>query len=237
MPVGLSDALEFVESDETKLTITGFQIEGNSTDNLILKAYRQLKKDFKLPELHFHLHKAIPHGAGLGGGSSDAAFTLKMLNTFFKLGISESKLMEHASKLGADCAFFILNRPCFAEGIGNQFTPVDFNISEFKTIILKPPFGVNTADAYKSIKPKPPGFNLKTIGLLPVENWKDLIFNDFEDTVFGIYPEIAAIKQRLYNLGASYVSMSGSGSAVFALFRHLPADIEKQFPERYFIYR
>lgn len=236
-PVKLGDALEFVEAKRTSLSISGIEVEGNSEDNLILKAYRLLKQDYQLPELQFHLHKVVPFGAGLGGGSSDAAFTLKGLNSYFKLNISEEQLEKYASQIGADCPFFIKNKPTFASGIGNQFEDVELDLSSYSTIIVKPRIFVSTPDAFRNVCPKAPEFNLQKIGCLPVEEWKKHIVNDFEESVFPAYPEIAQIKEILYKQGAVYASMSGSGSAVYGIFRHSPIDLPKYLPKGIFIYR
>lgn len=236
-PVKLADALEFVEAKETVLSISGIEVDGNSEDNLIIKAYRFLKQDYKLPELAFHLHKAVPFGAGLGGGSSDAAFTLKALNSYFNLNISEEQLEVYASHIGADCPFFIKNQPTFAFGIGNQFEDTELDLSSYHIVIVKPNIFVSTPEAYRNIRPKAPDFNLRKIGTLPVEEWKNKIVNDFEESVFPAYPEIAKIKENLYEHGAVYASMSGSGSAVYGIFRHSPIDLANYLPKGIFIYR
>lgn len=236
-PVKLCDALEFVESKKTELTISGIQIDGNAADNIILKAYNLMGKDFILPSLHFHLHKAIPFGAGLGGGSSDAAFALKMINSNFNLKLSDEKLGEYAALIGADCTFFIRNKPSYVTGIGNELYETELDISDYSILIVKPAFGVNTAEAYRNIIPKPSQFNLNEIEKLPVGDWKMHIFNDFEPFVLSKYPIINDIKSLLYKNGALFASMSGSGSAVFGIFRHLPAEIEKSFPGDWFTYR
>lgn len=236
-PVNLADAVEFVEAAHTGLHVSGIEVDGNPEDNLIIKAYRLLKNDYRLPELQFHLHKAIPFGAGLGGGSSDAAFTLKALNSYFGLGISDAELINYASQIGADCAFFIHNKPSFAFGIGDQFEELELDLSSYKIAIVKPNFSVSTPEAYRSVSPKPSEFDLRKLGSLPVENWKDQIVNDFEKSVFQSYPEIKKIKQTLYECGAVYASMSGSGSAVFGIFRHLPIDLDNYLPKGIFIYR
>ena len=224
-PIKLSDALEFVVSEKTELSTTGIKIEGNTDDNLILKAYRILKKDFNLPEIKFHLHKIIPFGAGLGGGSSDAAFTLKALNSFFNLSISIEKLKYYAAQIGADCPFFIENKPAFASGTGDQLTPINIDLSQYKTVILFPPVTVSTADAYKSILPEKPDFDLRNLCSLPIEKWKETVFNDFEKYVFRIFPIVKELKEKLYEAGALYASMSGSGSAVYGIFSNLPIEI------------
>lgn len=236
-PVQISDALEFVSAGETNLTNSGIDIGGASENNLIIKAFNLLKKDFPLPPLHFHLHKVIPFGAGLGGGSSDAAFTFTMLNDYFKLGLSIQQLEDYASLVGADCPFFIRNNPTFATGIGNEFHPVELDLSEFKIIILKPDIFVSTPIAYKNILPQIPENSLIEVIKKPIDDWKELIINDFENSVFPQFPQIEELKHLLYDLGAKYASMSGSGSAVFGIFRHLPANLKNKIPEGVLLYR
>lgn len=236
-PVKLADALELAGSDTTELTISGMAINGDINQNLVLKAFRLLKNDFELPPVKFHLHKIIPFGAGLGGGSSDAAFALKLLNDHFQLQLSLECLINYARQIGADCPFFIENRPVFATGIGDQFQPVHLRLDDFQVVIVKPPFEVSTPEAYKNIIPAKPSFHLKEIENVPVEQWKEFVVNDFEKTIFPLYPEIESIKKSLYEMGAVYASMSGSGSAVFALFRHLPADFEIFTQKGILIYR
>lgn len=236
-PVKLSDALEIVRSDKTEFTASGIPIEGDPENNLVLKAYRMLETDFDLSPVKIHLHKKIPFGAGLGGGSADAAFALKMLNELFSLGLSHAVLEGYASKIGADCPFFIQNKPTFAHGIGNQFQEITLDISAFWIVLVKPPFSVSTPEAYRCIKPQKSNFDLRNIANLPIEDWKNNIRNDFESSVFPIYPRIAEFKQQLYNAGALYASMSGSGSAVFGIFRHLPVDLDIFIPKELFIYR
>jgi 4-diphosphocytidyl-2-C-methyl-D-erythritol kinase len=236
-PVKLADALEFAEAEKTTLTTSGIQINGDPEENLILKAYRLLQSDFNLPHLQFHLHKVIPFGAGLGGGSSDAAFTLKMLNDYFRLEIPQQKLEAYAAQIGADCPFFILNKPVFATGIGNKFHNIELNLTDYEIVILKPEINVSTPEAYKNVIPRNPKFRLNEIVKTPVSQWKNLIVNDFEKSIFPKYPQIAELKQLLYNLGADFASMSGSGSAVFGIFRHLPTDFEKKIPRGILLYR
>jgi 4-diphosphocytidyl-2-C-methyl-D-erythritol kinase len=236
-PVQLSDALEMVESRETKLTASGIQVDSPPEKNIVLKAWYLLHNDFDLPPVHFHLHKKIPFGAGLGGGSAAAAFTLKRLNEFFSLQISSENLKKYASTLGADCPFFIDNKPAFASGIGDELSPVDIDLSEFQIVILKPGFSVSTQEAYRNIFPAHPDFNLAELAQLPVEKWKETVLNDFEKSVFPAYPEIRKCKEMLYDQGAVYASMTGSGSAVFGIFRHLPADFDNFIPRGIYIYR
>lgn len=236
-PVKLTDALEFAEAGETRLTFSGIQIDGIPENNLIIKAYQLLKTDFNLPPLQFHLHKVIPFGAGLGGGSSDAAFTLKMLNEYYNLGLQTQQLELYAAQIGADCPFFIRNKPTFATGIGNNFQDIELDLSDFEIIILKPNISVSTPEAYRNVIPRNPKYRLTEIVKTPVDDWKNLIVNDFEKSVFLLHPQIAALKQLLYEQGANYVSMSGSGSAVFGIFRHLPTNIENKIPEGVLLYR
>jgi len=218
-PVKLFDALEFVISEKTELSTTGIKIEGNTNDNLILKAYRILKKDFNLPEIKFHLHKNIPLGAGLGGGSSDAAFTFKALNSFFNLGISTEKLKDYAALTGSDCPFFIENKPAKASETGNKLMPVNIDLTQYEIVILKPPVAISTAEAYKNITPALPDFDLQDLCNLPIENWKKTVVNDFEKYVFKVFPEVRKLKEKLYEAGAIYASMSGSGTAVYGVFQ------------------
>lgn len=236
-PVSVCDALEMVESDQIQFTASGIEIDGPPEDNLVLKAYRLLQSEFKLPPVHFHLHKNVPFGAGLGGGSADAAFALKMLNNHFGLNLNDADLENFAAKIGADCPFFIRNKPVFAEGIGNEFQNIEIDLSEYHIIILKPPFSVSTAEAYRNIVPAKPKFSLPEITRTAICDWKYLVINDFEKSVFPKYPQIAELKELLYDLGASFASMSGSGSAVFGIFRHLPVLPEKKIPAGVFIYR
>lgn len=236
-PVKLADALEFVEAKNTRLTISGIQVDGDPENNLIIKAYRLLRRDFQLPEIHFHLHKVVPFGAGLGGGSSDAAFALKMLNKHFNLNLDYQTLERYAAGLGADCPFFISNKPTFAHGIGDQFESINLDLSEYSIVIIKPAFSVSTVEAYRNIIPQKSEFDLRKIASLPVEEWRRVIKNDFEASVFPQHPQIRELKHQLYDLGAVYAAMSGSGSAVFGIFRRLPTDFDNYLPKGIFIYR
>lgn len=231
-PVHIEDALEIGvlnEPDaEFRLQVSGISVEGKPEDNLVVKAYRMLKQDFNLPPIEIYLYKRIPSGAGLGGGSADAAFMLKLLNDKFGLDISVDKLEEYAARLGADCAFFIKNTPTFAEGIGNIFEKVELNLNQYHIAIVKPDIFVSTRDAFSLIKPSRPQVSLKEIIKNPVETWKDNMVNDFETSVFAKYPAIGDIKQKLYDLGAVYASMSGSGSSVYGIFKE-KADLKKHF--------
>jgi len=229
-PVGWSDALEIAHSDELCFTTSGIAISGSPESNLVMKAYLLLQKDFGLPALKIHLHKQIPFGAGLGGGSSDAAFMLRLLNQTFDLQLSQEKLLEYAAVLGSDCPFFILNKPVFATGRGEIMSEINLNVKGLYLLLVKPPLEVSTVSAFQSVVPQRPVVSLSELINLPVQDWKNNIKNQFESSVFPQYPEIAGIKNQLYDQGAVYASMSGSGSCVFGLFNELPAGIENLFP-------
>ena len=236
IPVGWSDVLEFVVADELELITTGIQISGSMESNLVIKAYRLLQKDFELPALKIHLHKTIPSGAGLGGGSSDAAFMLRLLNKTFDLKLSEDKLLELAAVLGSDCPFFIVNKPVYATGRGELMNIIDLTLNGRFILLVKPPIEVSTAKAFQFVVPKKSGVSLPELLKLPIAEWKDKVTNQFEQSVFQQYPEVGDIKQKLYKLGAEYASMSGSGSCVFGLFSELPPHWESQFPADYLTY-
>ena len=210
-------------SEDGKLMITIARAEGvdwNPLDDLTAKAYQILAEDFELPPVKIFLEKTSPVGAGLGGGSADAAFALKMLNELCGLGLSEEKLAAYASRLGSDCAFFIYNRPMIGEGRGEILTEYPMDLSQYDLQVLTPEgVAVSTKDAYGGIKPHLPELPLRDVLARPVEEWDGVLVNDFEETVFAKYPELAAIKRSLYDSGAAYASMSGSGSALFALYR------------------
>lgn len=219
-PVNWCDVLEIMEvgSKPFDLTISGLEVKGDPEKNLCYKAWQLLSRDFKLPNLSCYLHKVLPMGAGLGGGSSDAAFTLKMINELCNFGLSTEKLMEYAAQLGSDCAFFIHNQPMLATGKGEILTPIEVNLSEFKLVIVMPNVSVGTAEAYSWIKPKALKNNLEDVLKGPIESWDLSLVNDFEAPVIEHYPIIGNIKEILKTSGAVYTSMSGSGAAVFALF-------------------
>lgn len=217
-PVQLYDVIEFNTSETYYFEAFGIQIPADG-DNLCTKAYQLLKADFPAMEpVSIKLLKNIPVGAGLGGGSSDAAFVLKGLNEINKLNLSSERLQEYATRLGADCAFFIENKPLFAEGIGADFSMVDVDLSDYYIVIVKPDIHISTAEAYSSITPQIPQVDLKRAVQLPIQEWKFHITNDFELGIFEKYPLIRKIKQKLYEKGALYAAMSGSGSAVFGIF-------------------
>ena len=232
-PINLQDALEVNDLEgegEYTLKISGTPIEGELDNNLVVKAYRLLKKDFpNMGSINIHMYKHIPTGAGLGGGSADAAFMLKLLNEKFKLNLSTEKLEEYAATLGADCAFFIQNKPVFASGIGNIFEEINLSLKGYYLVLVKPDIFVSTKDAFANIIPMKPNHSLKEIIRMPVETWRATMKNDFEESVFKKYPEIAAIKDKLYDMGAIYASMSGSGSSVFGIFREQVDHVDEVF--------
>jgi 4-diphosphocytidyl-2-C-methyl-D-erythritol kinase len=233
LPVGWSDVLEIAHSDELCFTTSGITILGSPESNLVMKAYNLLRADFGLPALKIHLHKQIPFGAGLGGGSADGAFMLRMLDHTFSLDISQQKLLEYAAVLGSDCPFFILNKPVFATGTGNIMKEINLNVKGLYLLMVKPPVEVSTAKAFQNVVPQKPAVSLSERINLPVQDWKNNIVNQFESSVFPQYPEISNIKSQLYELGAVYASMSGSGSCVFGLFNELPSSIGNLFPSPY----
>ena len=210
-------------SEDGSLMITIARAEGVDWDplkDLTAKAYYVLAEDFKLPPVKIFLQKTSPVGAGLGGGSADAAFALKMLNELCQLGLSDQQLAGYASRLGSDCPLFIYNRPMIGEGRGEILTEYPLDLSAYDLQVLTPEgVSVSTKDAYAGIRPHLPEVSLRDALARPVEEWADVLFNDFEETVFAKYPELAAIKRSLYDSGAVYASMSGSGSALFALYR------------------
>jgi 4-diphosphocytidyl-2-C-methyl-D-erythritol kinase len=236
-PVNLCDALEVVESKTYNICFTGLKIDSPPGANLVEKAYNVLKEVFDLPPVSIHLHKVIPFGAGLGGGSSDGAFMLKMLNNLFELKMNSNSLEKYALGLGADCPFFIKNQTVFATGVGEKLKLVKLNLSEYSFVIIKPSFSIATSEAFRDITPKLPNRQILDIVCSPVNEWKDNLNNDFEASISSIYSEISDIKEKLYRLGASYASMSGSGSAVYGIFQHSPINLDKYFPNNYFIYR
>lgn len=235
-PVGWCDALEFVKADKFQFSTSGISITGDPESNLVVKAYRLLQKDFDLPVLKIHLHKNIPFGAGLGGGSSDAAFMLKLLNKTFNLGLDEIKLLKYAAVLGSDCPFFILNKPAFATGRGELMQETDIRLNGMFILLVKPPVEVSTAKAFQLVVPQKPSVSLPELLSLPVQEWKGKVVNQFEQPVFQLYPELEEVKKKLYGLGAAYASMSGSGSCIFGLFNEVPKQYKNLFPAPFLIF-
>ena len=236
-PIPLEDVLEITPVDdgdapECDFTMYNAVFEGDDNDNLVVKAYRILAADYSLPKVKMSLYKNIPTGAGLGGGSADAAFALKMLNEIAALGLSDERLEEYAARIGADCAFFIRNTPAYATGIGNILTPTPCDICGYTLALVKPDIHISTKEAYSLVSPAAPETPLTDIATLPIREWKGRMKNDFEKSVFAAHPSMEKIKEKLYSMGAIYASMSGSGSAFFGIFdKELPADeLKEQFP-------
>lgn len=220
-PINLCDILEVIESKyATEFKTSGLSINGKSEDNLCLKAYHLLEEKFELPPIKIHLHKIIPMGAGLGGGSSDAAFMLKMLNMRFELELTNLELVEYAKQLGADCSFFIYNNPLLGIERGDQFEDLRLDLSGYYLLIITPDLFVNTSFAYSGVTPIDPAYSIRDVIRQPLESWKEMLTNDFEKSVFNKFPEIERVKEKLYQMGAKYASMSGSGSSVFGIFEH-----------------
>lgn len=239
-PIPLEDVLEVVplsgaKKQSWKLTLYGNSVAGNAEQNLVVKAYRLLAYRYDLPAVDIHLYKHIPSGAGLGGGSSDAAYMLLLLNDLFQLHLSVSQLEVFATDLGADCAFFIRHQPVFAEGIGNLFTPVSLSLHGYRIVIVKPDIFVSTPEAFRGLTPQKPTLSLKEVACQPVNTWRTCMTNDFEKTIFPIHPKIESLKKQLYEAGAIYASMSGSGSAVFGLFEaNAPLPSRTHFPNAFY---
>lgn len=243
-PVPICDALEVTEMDSNypidyncDLHIDGTAIDGDKQKNLIVKAYNLIASHHPLPRVHAHLCKLIPMQAGMGGGSSDAAFMIRLLNEQFNLSLTDETMERYAAQLGADCAFFIASSPAYATGIGDILTPLNEMtdhpdiLKGFWIALVKPEVAVSTKEAYAGITPKQPAKCCKDIVFQPIETWKDELTNDFEDSIFANHPELAAIKQSLYDNGAMYAAMSGSGSVIFGLFRNKPEHIAELFPD------
>jgi len=239
-PLPLKDALEIIKADQTiantpeiSFTASGLPIEGESSNNLCFKAYHLLKKDFPgLLKFNMHLHKVIPMGAGLGGGSADGAFALQLFNQLGNLGLSQQQLLDYALQLGSDCPFFILNKPCFATSRGEQMKELDLNLSGYRFVIVNPGINISTAWAFAHINPATPERQLTDIVSLPVSEWKNLLFNDFEAPVLQAYPALQHIKEQFYQTGALYASMSGSGSTFYGIYEK-SATPHLSFPSEY----
>lgn len=240
-PIPLYDALEIKHMGEEfpslvdcDLKVTGNIVDCNEADNLVIKAYNLLAKDYKLPRVHAHLFKYIPSQAGLGGGSSDAAYMIRLLDERFRLNIGKAEMERYAAKLGADCAFFISSEPVFATGIGNVFTPIKGireTLKGYYITIIKPNVAVSTKEAYANIIPHKPKICCRDIIKQSIETWRDLLVNDFEESVFKLHPEVENIKNKLYEQGAIYAAMSGSGSSLFAIFKTEPQHLDSCFTD------
>jgi 4-diphosphocytidyl-2-C-methyl-D-erythritol kinase len=227
-PVPRTDILEIIPASEFSFTQSGIHVHGLHDDNLCVKAYRMLKKDLRIGDIKMHLHKIIPMGAGVGGGSSNAAFVLRLLNSVFDLKLSVEQLKVYATQLGSDCSFFMEDIPMIGTSRGEILSPVSIRLTRHYLVLIKPDVHVSTADAYSGIVPQKPRFAIENILELPLAEWKDKLKNDFEKSIFEKYPLIGQLKEGMYSHGAIYASMSGSGSSVFGLFeKHV--DLKKEF--------
>ena len=240
-PVPIMDALEIAPMSEgfpsdvdCDLKVTNIHIEGDEQRNLVVRAYQLRKKDFlSLPRIHTHLWKGIPTQAGMGGGSSDCAYMIRLLNETFDLQLTNEQMQQYAAQLGADCAFFIESVPCYAEGIGEQLEPISLDLSGWYIGVVRPDIPVPTKEAFSRIHPHYPSLNCREVVMQPVETWRDNLINDFEESVFALHPEIGAVKEQLYKMGATYAAMSGSGSALFGLFKEEPDGLRQAFPDMF----
>ena len=240
-PVPIMDALEIVPMSDgfpsdvdCDLKVTNITIEGDEQRNLVVRAYHLLKADYpELPRVHAHLWKGIPTQAGMGGGSSDCGYMIRLLNETFDMGLSSEQMQQYAARLGADCAFFIESRACYAEGIGERLQPIDLDLSGWHIGVVRPDIPVPTKEAFSRIHPHYPALNCRDVVKQPVETWRDRLTNDFEESVFALHPEIGAVKEQLYKMGATYAAMSGSGSALFGLFKDEPDALRQAFPDMF----
>jgi 4-diphosphocytidyl-2-C-methyl-D-erythritol kinase len=234
-PIPWKDILEIVpaKGEESTLTVTGRKVDCPAEKNLVMKAYRKLNEVVPLPPVDIFLHKVIPDGAGLGGGSADAAFTLVGLNRLFELGLTDEQLAEVAAEIGADCPFFIYNKPMLAEGIGNKFSATDLDLSSYTIAVIKPEEAVSTKEAYAGVTPEEPKTAISEAVKRDIGEWKYTVKNDFERSIFPNHPVIAEIKQHLYDIGAIYASMSGSGSSVYGIFSDSPAKVSPKIDMAY----
>lgn len=230
-PLPIHDAIEIHEMDNgfpssvnCDLKVSNMAIDGDEQKNLVVKAYNLMAERFALPRLHVHLHKAIPSQAGLGGGSSDAAYMLTMLNREYRLGLQDEELIHLAKRLGADCPFFVNPQPSYATGIGELLTPITLDLSSYHIVVIKPNIAVSTAEAFRNIVPKAPKKRCADIVRQPVETWRTELLNDFESSIFVQHSELRRIKEMLYGTGALYASMSGSGSSIYGIYQEKPQE-------------
>jgi 4-diphosphocytidyl-2-C-methyl-D-erythritol kinase len=227
-PVPRTDILEIIPSSELLFTQSGIDVPGLQDDNLCVKAYRLLKNDFKIGSIKMHLHKIVPMGAGLGGGSSDAACTLQSLNSVFDLKLSHENLNKYAAQLGSDCSFFLEDGPMIGTGRGEILSPCSTSLKGYYLVLIKPDINISTAEAYSGIIPSVMEFSIEEILRLPISEWRSKLKNDFEKSIFEKYPLIGQLKEKMYSCGAHYASMSGSGSCVFGLFKK-SIELTKEF--------
>ena len=229
-PIPLNDIIEVITSDTFQFKTSGLQLPGKDESNLCVRAYELLKEDFPvLQSLYMHLHKHIPVGGGLGGGSADGAFMLKLLNDKFNLGLSTEQLLNYSLQLGSDCPFFILNKVCVANGRGELLEPVQLDLSGYSLALIHPGIHINTAWAFSKIIPSQPAKPVQKIILQPIARWRSELVNDFEEPVFTEYPHLKIIKEKLYEAGAIYASMTGSGSSLYGIFPEKPIHLSKTF--------
>lgn len=227
-PVGWTDLLESVPASAFQFTAAGLPGMGDPAANLCVKAYNLLRAAHDLPPVHLHLHKVVPIGAGLGGGSADAAATLRLLNEQFELGLAPTQLEDYARTLGSDCAFFIRNQPVYGLGKGDVFEAIELPLSGYDAVLVYPNLAISTAEAYAGVRPRRPEISLREALRTPITQWRDTVHNDFEDSLFSKYSLLREIKEKLYELGAVYASMSGSGSTLYGIFAQ-PPDLENHF--------
>ncbi|MBS1628076.1 MAG: 4-(cytidine 5'-diphospho)-2-C-methyl-D-erythritol kinase [Bacteroidetes bacterium] len=244
-PLNIYDAVEIISevNDKTQTppidSITfhssGLTVEGSIENNLCVKAYQLLKKDFPLlPSIKMHLHKNIPMGAGLGGGSADGAFVLKLLNQKYHLQLSQQQFINYALQLGSDCPFFIINKPCLATSRGEKMSEINIDLSTYKFLLVNPQIHISTSWAFANIQPTVPIKPIQQIITQPIHTWKEELVNDFEQPVFKKYASIHSLKNEMYKMGAIYAAMSGSGSTVFGIFEK-EKKIIPSFPQNYFV--
>lgn len=219
-PIPLYDELEIEEDGKLSFETEGIRLEDDGKENLVVRAYRLMAERYPIKPVRIHLIKNIPSGAGLGGGSADAAFMLKALNGLFSLNINDEELKRIASHLGADCAFFIENKPMMCRGIGDQMSPVDVNLEKCKLLLVKPDIHISTAEAYRGCIPAPWPTPLQDVMTSPMETWKNRLKNDFEQQVFALHTELEMVKKRIYDNGATYAAMTGSGSALYGIYKN-----------------
>ncbi|MFK7953258.1 MAG: 4-(cytidine 5'-diphospho)-2-C-methyl-D-erythritol kinase [Ekhidna sp.] len=218
-PIDLKDVLEINKSSQFSFHSHGLDIPGDSQSNLCIKAYQLIHSDFNIPPVEINLLKKIPMGAGLGGGSADGAFTLKMLNDLFELNMSSQQLEEYALQLGSDCPFFIQNKPSIATGRGEILSELELDLSSYRIEIINPNIHISTKEAYAGVSPNTPSTSISKILSKPVSEWSNYLINDFENSVFPNHPKIENVKKEMYQRGAAYASMTGSGSTVFGIFK------------------
>lgn len=243
-PIPVTDALEvhrmhqdFPLKENYDICITGAEVAGNPADNLVVKAYNLIAKHYDIPRVHIHLYKGIPMQAGLGGGSSDAAYMIRLLDEYFKLNMGNREMERYAAKLGADCAFFITAEPAYATGIGDELQPIGSEddcknyLEDYWIALVKPSVAVSTKEAYAGITPRKTKKSCREIVLQPIETWRGELTNDFEESIFPKYPVLSDIKNKLYDLGALYAAMSGSGSTIYGIYKNKPENISDLFPD------